>query len=651
MTDWAERNRHHLEQQLRRVRQRLEPERTLSLTAPLARFHLHLSTALNTLQTRLYGAPALERLRLIWGLTPFEIDVLILCTGMELEATWAPRCAQAQGDPQRNYPTPALALKCLAHPHWSAFTPAAPLRYWQLIQVGNGSTLSTSPLRLDEQILHYLLGLNVLDTALMHLVHPVRGAQALAPSHQQLAEQLHHLWQTRPRQSLVICGADQATRRDVVHDACQKQGYDLWQAPSGALTTPPKEMAPVLHRWQRQAQLTQAVLLIEGDTLAEREQILVQYLEYNSTPIILSTPDRPAWPGNTLPILEAQALTLAEQRQLWQGSWGERLPARAIDSLVWQFQLNRSQILTITQTVQAEKNLTPALLPQKLWSACRVQSRTTLSDLAQRLDTQAGWDDLVLPEAQLHILKELLAQVRQRATVYETWGMGGKTGRGLGLSVLFAGPSGTGKTLAADVLAHGLGLDLYRIDLSAVVSKYIGETEKNLRRVFDSAETSGAVLLFDEADALFGKRSEVKDSHDRYANIEVGYLLQRMEAYRGLAILTTNLKDALDAAFLRRIRYIVRFPFPDAAQRAEIWRRSFPAQTPTQGLDYLKLAQLGVAGGNIRNIALNAAFLAADAQEPVQMRHILLAARSEYIKLEKPLTDAEVRGWVGLNPT
>src|SRR5262249_9566024 len=182
--------------------------------------------------------------------------------------------------------------------------------------------------------------------------------------------------------------------------------------------------------------------------------------------------------------------------------------------------------------------------------------------------------------------------------------------RGLGISALFAGPSGTGKTMAAEVLAADLELDLYRIDLSQIVNKYIGETEKNLRRVFDAAEAGGAVLLFDEADALFGKRSEVKDSHDRYANIEVSYLLQRMESYRGLAILTTNIKPALDEAFLRRLRFIVQFPFPDAAHRAEMWRRAYPHRTPVGTLDFTRLARFSIAGGHIRNIALHAAFFA-----------------------------------------
>jgi len=216
----------------------------------------------------------------------------------------------------------------------------------------------------------------------------------------------------------------------------------------------------------------------------------------------------------------------------------------------------------------------------------------------------------------------------------------------LGISALFAGPSGTGKTMAAEVLANELRLDLYRIDLSQVVSKYIGETEKNLRRVFDAADEGAAILLFDEADALFGKRSDVKDSHDRYANIEVSYLLQRMETYRGLAILTTNRKSALDQAFLRRIRFVVEFPFPGIAERAEIWSRSFPCETPTEGLMMDRLARLHASGAHIRNIAMGAAFLAADAGEPVRMSHLLAAARGEFDKLEKPLTDGEVAGWI-----
>jgi SpoVK/Ycf46/Vps4 family AAA+-type ATPase len=259
---------------------------------------------------------------------------------------------------------------------------------------------------------------------------------------------------------------------------------------------------------------------------------------------------------------------------------------------------------------------------------------------------KAGWDDIVLPGAQRRTLSQISVHVRLRNRVHEDWGFAGKSGRGLGLATLFWGDSGTGKTLAAEVLARELDLPLYRIDLSAVVSKYIGETEKNLARVFDAAEEDGAILLFDEADALFGKRSEVKDSHDRYANIEVSYLLQRMEAYRGLAILTTNHKAALDPAFQRRLRFIVHFPFPDAKHRESIWRATVPAATPVEGVDFAKLARLAVAGGTIRNIALNAAFLAAEAGTPVTMAHLKRAAHMDAAKRETSLTDAETRGWV-----
>ena len=262
-----------------------------------------------------------------------------------------------------------------------------------------------------------------------------------------------------------------------------------------------------------------------------------------------------------------------------------------------------------------------------------------------RITPAAGWEDLVLPEAQKTTLREIASQVRNRETVYERWGFAAKGQRDLGINAMFAGASGTGKTLAAEVLAHELGLDLYRIGLSSLVSNYIGETEKNLRGVFDAAEKKEVILLLDEADALFGKRSEVKDAHDRYANIEVSYLLQRMEDYRGLAILTTSKKDALDGAFLRRLRFVLDFPLPDKTQRAQIWRQIFPAKTPTQALDTARLAQLEIAGGSIRNIALNAAFLAADEGAPVCMKHILRSARHEYAKLEKPLTDAETSGW------
>ena len=322
-----------------------------------------------------------------------------------------------------------------------------------------------------------------------------------------------------------------------------------------------------------------------------------------------------------------------EQKRLWQQALGSdaALVDDALDGIASQYRLSARAILLAGKAVRDDVAAgTPA--QDALWQACRGSGRRRLDELATRIAPGAGWDDLILPDPQRIMLHQIAAQVRQRRRVYDEWGFGKRHERGLGVAALFSGESGTGKTLAAEVLASELHLDLYRIDLSAVVSKYIGESEKNLRRVFDAAEDTGAILLFDEADALFGKRSDVKDSHDRYANIEVSYLLQRMEAYRGLAILTTNLKSALDPAFQRRLRFIVHFPFPDVSQREAIWRRAFPPDTPTDALDFQKLARLNVAGGGVRNISLNAAFLAAEAGEKLSCgicwQRLTLIARS-----------------------
>ncbi|HEV7820318.1 MAG TPA: ATP-binding protein, partial [Burkholderiales bacterium] len=281
----------------------------------------------------------------------------------------------------------------------------------------------------------------------------------------------------------------------------------------------------------------------------------------------------------------------------------------------------------------------PAERGAAVWPAVREAARGGLDALAQRILTRVEFDDLVLPNAQIAILRDIARHLRNRERVYRDWGFGDKHTRGMGLTALFSGESGTGKTLGAEAIANEVGLDLYRIDLAMLVSKYIGETEKNLKRLFDAAESSGAVLLFDEADALFGKRSEVKDSHDRYANIEVSYLLQRIEAYRGLAILTTNMKSALDRAFLRRIRFVITFPFPDAAAREKIWRQQFPAAAPLKNVDFAGLARLNLAGGHIHSIALNAAFKAADGAGQIDQAVLMEAARAEYAKLERSFTD------------
>jgi AAA+ superfamily predicted ATPase len=343
----------------------------------------------------------------------------------------------------------------------------------------------------------------------------------------------------------------------------------------------------------------------------------------------------------------------AAQSALWRVALNGSATALSgrIDLLVQQFDFGPQQIAEAAAATRESLELSHPLdddtgAEALLWQSCRARAGNRLEDLAQRIQPAFGWDDIVVADDVMGQLREIAAQVELRPLVYGRWGFGERLSRGRGITALFAGPSGTGKTMAAEVLANALRLDLYRVDLASVVSKYIGETEKNLRRIFDAAEDGGVILFFDEADALFGKRSDVKDSHDRYANIEISYLLQRMEAYQGLAVLATNMKAILDQAFFRRIRFVVNFPFPDATQRAEIWRRMFPATAPTYGLELARLSRLNVAGGSIRNIALNAAFLAAKADQPICMTHVLEAARAEYAKLEKPLTDAEFRGCI-----
>jgi len=281
-----------------------------------------------------------------------------------------------------------------------------------------------------------------------------------------------------------------------------------------------------------------------------------------------------------------------------------------------------------------------------LAAAAREQSRHDLRKLAIRVEPRHTWENLVLPADAISQLRDICARVRHRPRVFEEWGFAQRLSLGRGVSALFAGPSGTGKTMAAEVIAADLGLELYKIDLAGVVSKYIGETEKNLDRIFATAEHANAILFFDEADALFGKRSEVRDSHDRYANIETAYLLQRMEQYSGIAILATNLRANLDEAFTRRIAFTILFPFPENAERQRIWQGIWPPGVPRDPqLDLGALAtRFRLSGGQIRNAALAASFLAAAAGDIVRLPHALQAIRREYEKMGHTLSCEELRG-------
>jgi len=597
--------------------------------------------------------PALERLCRAFGLSRFEKAIVLLCAGVELDAAFARIVAAAQSDSRQNFPTFGLAMAAFPEPHWSALSPAAPLRRWRLVEVNGAESVTAGRLRLDERVLHYLVGVAHLDDRLAGLVDIVPPSGELPPSQQAHVDRIVKLWSSgeeRVFPLVQLCGDEGRSKRDVGAAACSALGLDLYAIHAHALPTHPAELDAFIRLWQREAVLSGCGLLIDcqdaetGD--AARQSAVGRLVEELRGVVLLSARGRRCVfrrPTLTLDVAKPNA---EEQRALWRNSLGSaagNLNGK-LDLLGTQFNFDASAIRAACAGA-LHRESTPFEVGDSLWESCRAQARPQLDELAQRITATASWDDLVLPEAQKQVLREIAIHVRRRAQVYEEWGFATASARGLGISALFAGPSGTGKTMAGEVLANELGLDLYRIDLSQVVSKYIGETEKNLRRVFDGADEGGAILLFDEADALFGKRSEVKDSHDRYANIEVSYLLQRMEAYRGLAILTTNLKSALDTAFLRRLRFIVRFPFPDAPQREEIWRRVFPAKAPTDSLDCAQLARLAVSGGDIRNIALGAAFLAAEAGQPVRMSHLLQAARHECQKLERPLNESEIGGW------
>jgi SpoVK/Ycf46/Vps4 family AAA+-type ATPase len=587
------------------------------------------------------GPPALEVLSSSFGLSPFERDVVLLAAGVELDASFAAACAAAHGDPRLAYPTFGLALAALPDAHWSALTPRSPIRRWRMVDPA-GDGLTTSPLRIDERVLHYLAGAPSLDDRLRGLVEPLPAPESLPPSRTALARRIAELWSRAdgPPPAVQLCGADRAGKRALASFACARVGLAALVLRAADVPAAASEREDLARTWEREAAFSGAALLVECEDAddAARMQAALALVEDVHGPRLLSARD--PIPSDVQPVARVDVAPLSERErlELWNAALGPLAGelAEVLDAVVGQFELGLHGI---------EAASTEVRLGASLWEACRAQARPRLDDLAQRIEPAARWNDLVLPEPQRQTLREIAIHVRRRATVYDAWGFAEKGSRGLGIGALFAGASGTGKTMAAEVLANELELDLYRIDLSSVVSKYIGETEKNLRRVFDAAEEGGAILLFDEADALFGKRSEVKDSHDRYANIEVSYLLQRMESYRGLAILTTNQKSALDAAFLRRLRFVVQFPFPDPSLRAEIWRRIFPTQTPAEGLDPEKLGRLNVSGGNIRSIALNAAFLAADADEPVRMEHLLRAARSEYAKLEKPISETEIGAW------
>jgi hypothetical protein len=620
-------------------------------------------------------APALVLLSRRFSLSRFEQEALLLCAALELDTRISALCAHAQHDRSRPHPTFALMAALFDEPAWDVLSPERPLRYWRLIEINQpgAEPLTTSALRADERVVNYVKGLNYLDDRLTPLLIRFDGNAAgpLPPSqHAAVTAMEQTLRRSRndgPPPLVQLVGVDPLSKQLVAQQAAAAMSLNLYRIPVELLPPQPGELETLARLWQRESILMPIALFLDAHE-ADGEQkgeggspdrlgALQRFLARSQGVFLLSTREpRPALHA-TVQVIEVEKPSPAEQQVAWSAALGAT--GREFSTLLaGQFNLNATTITEIVRAVaggaEAEDRTEAAApkgagetgqaaLHERLWSACLVSTGPQMERLAQRLRPVATWKDIVLPDAELHLLRQVAGQVARRSIVYDDWGFRQRMNRGLGISALFAGESGTGKTMAAEVIANHLRLNLYRIDLSAVVSKYIGETEKNLRRLFDAAEDGGAILFFDEADALFGKRSEVRDSHDRYANIEINYLLQRIESYRGLAILATNMKSALDQAFMRRLRFIITFPFPGRAQREAIWKRAWPADTPVGAIDFDRLARFNLTGGSIANVALNAAFMAAERGTSVGMPLVLDAIRSEFRKLERPCDEAELR--------
>jgi hypothetical protein len=609
--------------------------------------------------------PALERLCACFQLTPFEHGLLLLCAGHAMDAEFATLCGQISGDPDRHTPTFDLALTLFNGGHWMPFHAHSTLRYWELIELDDPKLPNLSPLRINAPVLAYLTDYPCHDPNLDALLIPAPDSGALVPSHDACAQEIRALLfndreETAPP-IVQLTGPEDDAKLAVCGHAVRPLGLSMSCIDTRVLPREIQSLQTLYRRLERQAILVPCGYVIQADVHeSERvaaERALHYLLQRLSCPCLV-TGDLPLHvPGRQVVKVEVKRPTYEEQRTMWSAALArDRLqPISDLDlhHVLDQFDLNETQIRTVCRnwraTAQAHDGIAePGVTPfEGLWRQCRTQSRTPVSGLARVLEpSPIEWDVLILPDREKRTLRAIVEQVRHRGRVYRDWGFARQGSIGLGISALFAGASGTGKTLAARIIGRALQLDVYHVDLSAIVSKYIGETEKNLEAIFRTAEASGAILLFDEADALFGKRTKVQEGKDRWANMEVSYLLQRMEAYTGLSILTTNLQSGMDEAFTRRLRFIVQFPFPQAQQRASIWEGVFPEQTPTGVLDYAKLARPEISGGVIRCIALNAAFHAARDGGVVEMRHLARATREEFAKTDKTLLPHLVDDWV-----
>jgi SpoVK/Ycf46/Vps4 family AAA+-type ATPase len=591
-----------------------------------------------------------------FALSPFDVDALLLCLAPELDNRCEKLYAYLQDDVTRRRPTAGLILSLLApsrgerlalHARLAAGAPL--LRHGLLAWAAaeNEAPFPSRPLRLDDRIVHFLLGLDLPDERLAPFA---RRAVPRAPLSEVMLpaglgpEALRARTGGGPTR-LVFQGEPGAGRRLAAEALCAEAGLGLLEVDTPALLAQGSEVRALASRLPREATLLGCAVYLDGaealldEPAAQAARELLGALE--GFPGVLVLGATRSWSAGRLG--EPALLRVdfpppgpAQRRALWRAAvrrHGLAATTEAgLDALAERFAFNAGSIDRAVAEAACRAGADPGA--GDLDRACRAQTGSVLATLARKIPALSTWDDLVLPADRLAQLRELCAHVEHRRQVFEGWGFERKIARGKGIAALFAGPSGAGKTLAAEILAGELGLELYRIDLSAIVSKYIGETEKNLARIFTAAEEGHAVLFFDEADAIFGKRSQVKDAHDRYANIEINYLLQRLEEHPGVVILASNFRKNIDEAFTRRLRFVIELPLPDENLRRDLWRKLFPPEVPlAAGVDFEFLAQrFKITGGSIRNIALHAAFLAAAAGAPVGMEHVLRSTRRELAK-------------------
>lgn len=642
--------------------------------------HSHIDNAINLHKEMIVASIAvseqaggdlpLMRLCKLFNLSGFETNVILLCLAPELRRKYDRIYAYLQDDVTRKRPSLDLALELFVDDESERWVLRGQLGdenrlfAYQLVQASedltspSGSSGLSRLLKLDPRILQYILGNNQCDHRIAPLINYMTAEHELCVD----KEQLHNLHQlihatlytqaTHELPLLHFHGQQESAKRELALALCQKLNCGLLVLDARSLLSSGERFETALLLILRESILLQTPLLIENieewlmDEPATRGRLHVLVSFFKRFRHLIMTSAKQVWPmefTSSLTVVNV-AVVLTNNAQLdhlWRHALQPirfKASAQEVQAVTQQFRLSVAQIQTVAKQLRLQAIAPDRALPLScLTTACREVSSHGLSSFSANVKAHYQWQDLVLPESLKQQLRDLCAQVRFARQVFDEWGFSEKFAYGRGLSAMFFGVSGTGKTMAAQVIARELQQELFKIDLSGVVSKYIGETEKNLNRVFNEAQSSNAILFFDEADSLFGKRTDVSDAHDRYANIEVSYLLQKMEEYEGIVILATNLRNNIDDAFLRRIRFLLEFPFPDAANRCEIWQKCIPSNMPVDGeIDFIWLAErIKVAGGNIKNIVLNAAFLAAQQGEALAMQHLLSSCQQEYHKIGK----------------